>query len=363
MGKNQRFLDYADRTKRTVFAPHGAVEDDQLFSASLDSINAHIAAMPQSYRAGSDHAYQSSFGFVESGLPNAFADEADGQFVTGIHTGLVVTIHEFSLFCFAQSSFQRMIGQPDKEVSPKAAKGMPPGVTLLLASIKADQDKQFLDRFVMPQCPHRTAAAHYLTLLMLRFVWLHEAAHGLLGHIEYLKARKALMPMGLNELHMDELVPGDVIIDNRILQCMEFEADSWALAKSIGIQRDGVENVDGIAVLPFDLRIRLTLFGIYAMTWLMETLASTAKRGRLNITHPAPIRRMQMLQNMAVWELNDLGIDAASVARDALKQFQDILSQMGSQWLQTDKFDPVNYRAVFESMRDDLEPYRYVSVA
>jgi hypothetical protein len=199
---------------------------------------------------------------------------------------------------------------------------------------------------------------------MMRFVWLHEIAHGVLGHMDYLQSLKANdegRSPGLNELSLNELVSIHPSIDGRVLQCLEFEADSWALSQSILVQNAGQENIDGIAALPADLRCRMTLFAIYSMSWLMETMSATFSRGRLAITHPPPIRRMQMLQNMAVWKLNDLGLDMPTLTRQTLGMFQTVLGQIGAQWLQTDQFDPHRYRLLFEEARDRLAPFRYVA--
>lgn len=342
----------------TVFFSDENNPDHQLFVASLASIRDHLGTVGKPVSQAEQLPFEVDVAFLESGLPNALANKFDGTHAAAINTGLAVTIHEFSLFCFAQSSFLPMIGEPDKEVSPSLTDGTPPGVALLLATAKADQGEPVLDRFIMPQCPHRTVAAHYLTLMMLRFVWLHEVAHGLLGHVDYLRDKQ--VSAEISELHMDELAQGASGIDGRVLQCMEFEADSWAIGKLLAIQAQGGENIDGIAALHLALRLQMNVFAAYSLCWLMETLASTARRGRLNITHPAPVRRLQNLQNIAANELSFLNFESTRMLRDVGAQFDAVLSQIGKQWLQTDKFEPVSYRAVFDRLRQELAPYRYL---
>lgn len=343
----------------TIFEPDRNNRDHQLFRASLASICDHLQTIGQPASQASDGSFELDIAFLESGLPNALANKSGDTHVAAINTGLAVTIHEFSLFCFAQSSFLPMIGHPDKEVSPSSTEGTPPGVALLLATAKADQGEPVLDRFVMPQCPHRTAAAHYLTLMMLRFVWLHEVAHGLLGHVDYLQHQK--QSAEISELHMDEFVQTVSGIDGRVLQCLEFEADGWALAKLIAIQTQGGENINDVASLHLALRLQMNIFAAYSLCWLMETLASTARRGRLNITHPAPVRRLQNLQNIAAKELSVLNFESTRMLRELGMQFDGVLSQIGKQWLQTDKFEPTSYRTVFDQLRKDLAPYRYLT--
>lgn len=357
---------FAKTQSLAVFAPDSGRQDDQLFAASLASITHHLHRMEDRRSGQTDASFTASSGFVESVLPNALANKNDSVHIVAIHTGLAMVILEFSWFCLAQKQVFPELGDIAQETSPRATNAVPPGLSVLVDTISNNGLGDAAPTPpIMPVDPHRAAAAHYLTLLMMRFVWLHEIAHGVLGHVDYLrnfKADSGTSLGGLDELNFNELAHLNSSIDGRVLQCLEFEADSWALSKSIIIQKDELENIDGIAALPVKHRIRMNLFGIYAMSWLMETMASTLSRGRLNISHPAPIRRMQMLQNMAVWELKDLGLDAPTITRSVLVEFESVLSQIGEQWLQTDKFEPVSYRAVFEETRDTLEPYRYITI-
>lgn len=343
----------------TVFTPEDNNPDHQLFTASLTSIRDHLRTIGLPVSKTHHEPFAVDVGFLESALPNALANKSEATHIAAIHTGLAVTIHEFSLFCFAQSSFLPMIGHPDKEMSPSAADNLPPGVALLIASLRADQDQPVLEQFIMPQCPHRVAAAHYLTLLMLRFVWLHEVAHGLLGHVDYL--RHQTQSADISELQMDELAVDHGGIDGRVLQCLEFEADGWAMAKALAIQTQGGENIDGVASLHLALRLQMSLLAGFGLCWLMETLASTAERGRLNITHPAPVRRLQMLQSVATRELGSIKMDSARMLRDVETQLNGVLAQIGRQWLQTDRFEPNSYHSVFDEMRKALAPYRYLT--
>jgi len=334
-----------------------------LLDTSLSSFTQHLHAMEVRLRAQDGTPFAVEVRTVESIMPNAFARRDGDIHLIGMHTALPVVIQEFALFCFAQGAVFPEIGDPSLERSPQVIGQNPPGLGLLLATLKGGGVIAAPPAQIVPIDPYRHAAAVYLSLLMMRFVWLHELGHGVLGHVDYLRSLSDVgMPsIGLNELFLTELIESNSAIDPRVLQCMEFEADSWALSKSLMIQRDGAENIEGIKVFDADTRYRLTLFGLYAMSWLMEIMASTMQRGRLNITHPAPIRRMQMLQNMAVWELNDLGLDTEPLTRQTLMQFEDILGRIGRQWLQSDRFEPVSYRAVFEDMRNTLAPFRYVT--
>lgn len=348
-----------------VFTPDAANPDDQLFCASLSSFQSHLhgASLRRSQHLNADFSLY--VGFLESVRPNALANKHGDVHIAAMHTGLAMVILEFAWFVMAQGEVFPEIGDINQETSPAALDGIPPGLSVLLQTLEFGgvAETANLTAPIMPNDPYRSAASYYLALLMMRFVWQHELAHCQLGHIDFLRdvGRHAeSSTLGFDELNLNELEQMALSLDSRILQCLEFEADGYALGQSIGIQVENKENIDGIAALPRDLRLRMTLFGIYAMSWLMEAMASTFTRGRLAITHPAPIRRLQMTQNMAVWELTDLGLEAPTITRSVLREFEFVLGQIGKQWLQTDKFDPISYRTVFEETRVKLEPYRYV---
>lgn len=342
--------DFATARDWTLFEPRADIQEDQLFFASLLSITDHVRSMEPHRSEHAQQGFEVSLGFLESALPNALANKQNTVHIAAVHSGLASCMHEFSLFCLAQASVFPMIGRIDLETSPNAIEATPPGVALLLALLKPQQDKPPLDRLTMPHCPERFIATHYLTLMMMRFVWLHEIAHGLLGHVDYLRSLKSTRDVGFSELELNELTELSPSIDGRVLQVMEFEADSWALSKLLSLHHEGSENIEGIAAMDKDTRLRMSLFAAYAITWLMEVMANTFTRGKLNITHPAPVRRMQMLQTIAAQELNHLGLDVATITQDALVQFECVFSQIGKQWVQTDKFNPVGHQAVFDEM-------------
>lgn len=350
----------------TVFNPDASNTDDQLFLTSFTSLQSYLRVSPARRSRQSNADFQIDVGFLESIRPNALANKQDHVHVAGMHTGLVMVILEFAWFVMAQGAVFPEIGHSSQETSPFALSGIPPGLSVLIQTVESGGTVEpNLAPPIMPVDPYRSAAGYYLALLMMRFVWQHEIAHCLLGYVDFLRAvsgNQGSGDLGLDELHLNELSQVAPSLDGRVLQCLEFEADGAALAQSIAIQVTDAENIDGIAALPRDLRVRMSLLGIYAMSWLMETMASTFSRGQLAITHPAPIRRMQILQNMAVRELDHLGLDTPAITRTVLREFEIVLGQIGEQWLQTDKFEPVSYRAVFEEMRAQLEPFRYVEV-
>ncbi len=305
-------------------------------------------------------AFQAAAGYREALTPTAFADRFEGFHIVGIHTGLAVVIQEFCLFCFAQADFFPEIGNTDAEISPAAPEGHVPGLWLLTETLKGMRSVPDTAPRVVPVDPERHAAAVYLSILMMRFVWFHELAHGMLGHIDYLRSLSQDQSSEFTELSLMDQGIHAGMVDSQIVQCMEFEADSSALSKCLLIQHNGLENIDGIKALLPETRMRMMLFGIYAMTWLFEAFQSVLYQRKFSVTHPAPFTRLKMLQNMAVWELQDIGADTESITKDALGQLLTILPRLGQEWQSIDGFDPVQYRKTFEEMRETLAPFRYL---
>ncbi len=328
-------------------------------NASLSSFEQHLRAMEQPFNQPGS-AFEVTAGYHEALTPTAFADWLDGCHIVGIHTGLAVVIQEFCLFCFAQADFFPTIGNASAETSPVAPKGHVPGLWLLTETLKGMREVPDTAPRVVPVDPERLAAAIYLSILMMRFVWFHELAHGTLGHTDYVRSLSEGQPIEFTELSLMDQGIGAGLIDSQVAQCMEFEADSSALSKCLLIQHNGLENIDGIKALPPETRIRLTLFGIYAMTWLFEAFQAVLYRRKFSVTHPAPFTRLKMLQNMAVWELQDIGGDTGNITKDALGQLLRILPHLGQEWQSVDGFEPVQYRKTFNEMRETLAPFRYL---
>ena len=304
--------------------------------------------------------FSANFDFIEKITPTAFVRLRDGLHFIGIHNSLAVVIHEFSLFCFAQQGFFPSLGDTTAETSPKPIDDTPPGLWLYKRTLEGMTEVPDDTPRIVPVDPHRAAYAHYLTLLMLRFVWLHELGHGLRGHVDYLRDNSNDDQIELDELGLMEVSESKSKATPTIKQVMEFEADQFAMAKSMAIQALGLENIDGIKAIPVDVRLRLTLFSVYAMTYLFEAIQTTLSRSKLNIKHPTPFTRLQNLQNTAILELDHLKLDTKGIVTDAIKELGALLNHIGEDWQQKDRFEPNRYKAVFDQLCADLEPYRYL---
>lgn len=247
--------------------------------------------------------------FVEHAFPNAFAIKHHGLNICGLHVGLVAAVFEISLFVFAQATLFPEIGDPALERSPSL-----PDIAALafwmsdrLRESPAGGGEPVGAAFV-PKDGGRQLAAHFLTQLMLRFVWLHELYHCLNGHT-------GLMAMRHQDVALYEMPEGDAVplvetgpaVDAQwtlVQHCMEFDADRTAFWAMTRMQEADAEPIEGLAAMPRALWLKLVVFASIMMTFLFDqaTRRSAIKTGS---THPLAYHRLHNLTRTLASNLLD----------------------------------------------------------
>ena len=270
-------------------------DDLDLFAVSLFSTRVYWANCFSSRdEAGQRFRVMPAY-VMDAGL-NAFADLVGDLHLCGVNVGLAAALLELASFCLAQASVLTEIGDPAQEVSP-AAGAEPPGFRFPQTLVLSGREPRFTELpAYFPRDPARQAAAVYLTLLMLRFVWFHELYHGLNGHVRFLQRAAGL--------RLDEAA-GDQSEETAVLQrTMELDADQSAFFVCAGIQHRGTENILGVQALGRDVRLKLTLLGAYLTTWMFDEQARRQGR-QTHLTHPAPYLRLHNLLRCAAVYLAD----------------------------------------------------------
>lgn len=296
-----------------------------LFHASLESAQAAFRWTGKARnRAGAP--FDLHAGFLDLNRPNARADVWRGRQYIAMHSSLFVCISDFAFFCFTQKDFFPDVGNPAAETSPKPWDDRVPGLWLLDFTMQGGHVDDSHSQRLIPRDSERFTGAVYLALLMARFTWLHELAHCFNGHVGF--ARKHGLALHLHELTdglykasvgKDEKTPEDI----EALQCLEFDADQSALWASFNIQRHNLENIEGIAALDLGLRLRLTLFGAYAMVWLIEQLQGYMDAQEA-LTHPSPTLRLHNLFRTAASQIVPTHSAMGALHADVLRQFDVI---------------------------------------
>lgn len=306
----------AERLGAASFQTAAGDPRTDLFHTSLESCRGLFGWTARGKnRAGQRFSLQA--GFVDDRRPNALADYWGSEHFIGMHSSLFVAINEFAMFCFTQGEFFPDVGTPARETSPKPWDERVPGIWLLDHTSKGGRVREEHSARLIPRDGERYIASIYLAQLMARLVWLHELAHAFNGHVRF--AAHHGLRQRLYEL--EHPLPAASVVKSRsreedaeTLRCLEFDADQSALWASCNIQLRRLENIEGIAALNAGLRLRLTLFGAYAMTWLIDRFQDylDTQGGE---THPPPSLRLQnMFRTVAT---NILPLDPALEALHA----------------------------------------------
>jgi len=231
-------------------------------------------------------------------LPNALAVDLGGVHLCAIYEGLVTTVFELAAFVLAQRETFPEIGDPTVETSPQLPPEALLGYWIADRVAKAPPEPVPFGYELVPIDPDRRLAAHFLSQIMLRFVWFHELFHGLNGHSGLLAARgHGLALHEMPELGMVALDPPTTVAglpSSSTLQAMELDADRTAFHRMIRLLVDNDEPFQVLAGWPLALRLKLATFAAVMMTFLFDQHARR-NPGHGRDSHPEPQLRLYNL--------------------------------------------------------------------
>lgn len=291
------FARYAREVLDAVaFEPSYERDDEQIFAASLASVRGLVKAWSGLHNtAGLPLDVEA--GFIERMTPNAFADIYGERHFIVMHQALMATIVELCLYLFAQANQFPNVGNATDEISPSYAGDDAPGLYLLRMTLGGGHVDPQRDHPRVPRDAERHIAAVYMSILLARFVWLHELAHCANGHVGFLKSQfgeglfnEVAEPIGL--VGMKSTSERERLRAQR--HALEFDADRTALEWLITVQLEEHENVPGLLAYDGITRLHMALLGAYLMTWLFDEYQSFMD-ARHGLTHPAPHQRLHNL--------------------------------------------------------------------
>lgn len=295
----ERYL--ATRQDAARFVPDPDKFEELAFAASLASFG-QLAAWTRDLRNARGDTLRFEAGYVDAMSPDAFADLFDGTHTIGMNQALLVTIIEFALYVFTQRDLFPQIGNAADEGSPAPHFGAAPGILLLDRTLRGETILPERDRHRVPKDADRHIAAVYMAMIMTRFVWFHELAHCVKGHVLFLKAHRITAPLGEipDQLTLVGLRTPTFPLDQvqTLLHGFEREADEAALTGCCRVQLAQAENIDGIKAFDFATRLEMSLLGSYLMTWLFDEY----QRHTNNLhdrSHPFPHDRLRYLVRAA----------------------------------------------------------------
>lgn len=323
------FRNFAEkRLQASAFKTNPDSDQTHIFHSSLESTH-HQFKWTNDATNSTGEKFKLSAGFLDTFSPNALADRYQNTYFIGIYVALFVAISEFAMFCFAQREFFADVGDPSKETSPNPWDNRLPGLWLMDNTAKGGRVENKHSRHLIPKDSERYIMSQYLSLLMVRFVWLHELAHCFNGHVDLVQNRDIA-------LRLYEVAPQlDLVQSSKqrfvkpcedmpnILKCLEFDADNSALWANCNIQLRDLENLEGIRELDNDLSLRLTIFGSYAMIWLFDAF-QTYLNSQNGLSHPEPSLRLQNLLRTAQTRLFSIGDGIEDLHAQSLAEFDPI---------------------------------------
>lgn len=233
---------------------------------------------------------------------NAFATMTGNRHIIGINNGLLREMYRFCDRAFEHRSVFSALGNASAEPEPSPPPRTPfaRAATAPLLAMAALVSKRASRRDA-----ERQAAVIFLTVQMALFVWLHELAHCVGGHVRLVRtqtprARLNELPEQLDLLSIKRPLDGDAFREFR--HGLELEADRKAISDLIKLQTRSQSHYPHGRRFDRDTRIEMAIFGAYLVTWMFD--AATDKRSaEACLTHPAPLLRLRNITK-ALHDLN-----------------------------------------------------------
>ena len=313
----------AERLGAVAFEPDFEKEEEQIFAATLASFR-QFAERWHGARNEQGQSLICKAGFVERMTPNAMAALYDDHHMIAMHQALPATITELSLYLFTQADFMPSIGDAAGEQSPVYGSDEAPGLYLLKKTLAGGKVDAQIDQLRVPRDSERHIAAVYFSIVMSRFVWLHEFAHCTEGHVLWFSAQD-------DSAHLTEVNEGAPLVSvaqndwrkqQSMRHAMEYEADRLALDRALAIQIDNQENILGLLAFDLVTRLHMTVMAAQLMTWLFDEYQRFMASAH-GVTHPSPQNRLARLMNAP-----SIAQTHAQIFKDATRQWQRLRGRL-----------------------------------
>lgn len=247
-------------------------------------------------------------GFIVNTAPDAFASRDAKHHYVGVSVSLFMAILDIAAYVLSQKEIFPAIGDPSQERCPRYEWGEIAGFYPARAHMAGHRIHPWYYESRLPRDPVRRSAALAMTITMMRYVWLHEFMHCVLGHVGFIEASGN--PASLREVASAvELIglsrANNVHRARALRHAMELDADWHALRASMLITTNGDSN-KGVAGWDAGTGLIFTIFGAYLATWLFEQ-QQTHIMGQQAANHPDPAVRARHLMSRASEEFPQLG--------------------------------------------------------
>lgn len=324
-----------------AFLP-GELVGSSLHSPAPDSPIAHysdilryVAASP----VGVAPPFKYCAGLVYSNIPTGYCSYVADHFCVGVTTAMYNCCLEASLRTFQSDQTFVDIGRlskPPTNGGGNALEPVPWGFKwreeLRKREAAPHRVGTAFDPWSVPEfanalavaCPVRRACAEYVAQMMITFLWSHEVAHAISGHLPYLQHHSNVRTISENDWFDPTQEEKYLYTATRLW--MEHDADTSAIntllasnMSGVVIHKTGVAEIDGNQ----DLRLRLDVEAIVLTFLIILFQYDWGSDG--SGSHPDPLRRMFVGVMSAITLIRATHSDAARIATAILQEIRALV--------------------------------------
>ena len=255
-------------------------------------------------------------GRICSVKPTGYCSLVQKYFCIGVTTSMYYCCFEASVRCLQSDKMFVGVGQPDRPANVKAAQQQSDiprpwgfewrdGFECYMHSLPNDSsastDPPLFDPEADPRyaaslrisCPVREACAHYVASLMMKFIWGHEFAHALSGHIPYLSGHNSVRTLSENDWY--EQPQEQKYLSSAIRQWIEHDADMSAINTLLLATLQGeILYKTGITAVDSDRDLRLRLDVMAFVLTILIILFQFDWNALSESQHPDPMKRLNV---------------------------------------------------------------------
>jgi hypothetical protein len=283
-------------------------------------------------------------GLIASVKPTGYSSHLDGCFCMGVTTAMYFCCTEMSITCMQSEHMFKDVGELKGVTQERGRSEMPSAWGFRWRDEleewyrqhcqSADFARMTFDAWTIPSyaekftvaCPIRKACAEYLMRMMITFLWHHEFAHVISGHLPYLRELEQVENKTLSENDFwFEKTQEEKYLYAAIRLWIEHDADTCAVRglllnnlQGIKIHPTGHAEIDGNPALRARLDIVAFLLVLLIIYFQYDWKEATGG------THPDPLKRIAVVVLTCADFLLKNSPDGERVARAVAEEIQGL---------------------------------------
>lgn len=261
-------------------------ENQRMIDEILGTGNNFIRRMKMS----NDKLPSPYFNFIQNNSINAVATKFDGNYFVGINTGTLTLIHQLFLRMLSSNSILTKWGNVGKETNTTKIHNAQITNVDTYVLVRNENEN------IVPNDNLRQHLAYILTYHSMNFLMMHEYAHIIMGHLDFIGNQTQSFTFSEND--------DSIKLDNLLIQTLEWDADSFATNIMMQEIYGSIETIDDCPeeiksfYQNFDDNLSLCVFSIYSFFRMfgMEKF-DTGKLFKFNHP-PSSVRQVSILSTI-----------------------------------------------------------------